>query len=248
MIYILIYDIYNRNGEFLDMWGKYFLIFATLLFASLSLSAAQKIKAIVFDFGGVIGKTDRQEIISFVAKSLSVSNEEAIKILENLKASSLKDNIENDYWLNEDFWVNYSRAKNIQLPPHWIEKLNDERLKAVRVIPGMISLVKNLKTQGYRVALLSNERKSQAQIKRKLGLYYLFDPTILSYEIRLRKPDLNAYYLMLNRLNLPAQNVLFIDDKPENVAAAKAIGIDAILFKDLSQLISALKERGIQSN
>lgn len=226
---------------------KYYLILAIfLIFTHSSLMAAPKIKAIVFDLGGVIAVTDRQEMILFIAKSLGISPKEASKALIGLKETSLKGDTDNDYWVNEEYWIQYTRAKKIKLPHHWIEKLNEHRLKSVREMPGMLDLVKNLKKQGYQVALLSNVRRSQAIIKRKLGYYDLFNPTILSYEIKMRKPRLSAYCYLLQQLNLPASEVIFIDDKLENVAAAKSVGINAILFKNPRQLVNSLKERGVE--
>jgi len=215
------------------------LLCLTGLHHALEGSQNTQVKAIVFDFGGVIAKTDRQQVVEYISKSLCVSQEEAIKALEGLKENSLNDGIENDYW------ISYAKAKGKRLPDHWMKQLNDVRLNALYEIPGMVDLVKNLKKQGYQTALLSNVRKSQAQIKRKLGFYELFHPTILSYEVGLRKPDPKAYHLLLAKLNLPPQAVIFVDNKPDNVAAAKLIGMDAILFVNSSQLIQALKERGI---
>lgn len=199
----------------------------------------RKVKAIVFDFGGVIAKTDRQQVAAFIAQSLNISQEEATKALEGLKENSLNDGIESDYW------IAYTRSKQIRLPNDWLKQLNEVRLNALQEIPGMVELVKNLKKQGYQTALLSNVRKSQAQIKRKLGFYDLFHPTVLSYEVGLRKPDPKAYFLILEKLNLPPQAVLFIDNKPQNIEAAKTLGMDAILFENPKQLLDALKMRGI---
>lgn len=198
-----------------------------------------KIKAIVFDFGGVIAKTDRQQVAAFIAKSFNMSQEEGMKSLEGLKENSQNDGIENDYWQS------YAKSKGKKLPDDWLKQLNEVRLNALEEIPGMIELVKCLKKQGYQTALLSNVRKSQAQIKRKLGFYDLFHPTILSYEVGIRKPDPKSYHLILDKLNLPPEAVIFIDNKAQNVVAAKSIGMDGILFENPDQLNKALKERGI---
>lgn len=210
------------------------------LYLPLEGSQNTKVKAIVFDFGGVIAKTDRQKVGEFIARSLNISQEEAMQSLEGLKENAFNDGIENDYWLC------YAKSKGKKLPNDWLKQLNDVRLNALQEIPGMVDLVKSLKKQGYQTALLSNVRKSQAQIKRKLGFYDLFHPTILSYEVGMRKPDPKVYHLILDKLNLPPQAVIFVDNKPENIAAAKSLEIDAILFQNPSQLIEALKERGIE--
>ena len=221
----------------------YYLIFVlVLLTVSIPpLEGAQntKAKAIVFDFGGVIAKTDRQQVAAFIARSFNISQEESSNALAGLKENTQNDGIENDYW------INFARSKGKKLPDDWLKQLNEVRLNALQEIPGMVDVVKCLKKQGFQTALLSNVRKSQAQIKRKLGFYELFHPSVLSYEINIRKPDPKAYHYILNKLNLPPQEVLFIDNKPDNIAAAKSLGMDAILFQNTSQLIGDLKARGI---
>lgn len=219
----------------------FFLIFCLAGFSS-QLQAEQKakIKAVVFDFGGVIAKSDHNEIANFIAKTLHISPNEALESLAELKKKSSE--IENE----QDFWLAYANSKGIKLPDNWLEKLNETRFQSLKVMPGMIDLVKDLQKQGYQTALLSNVRKSQAQIKRQLGYYELFHPTIFSYEIGVSKPDPKAYYILLDQLKMPPEVVLFIDNKLPNVEVAKSIGMDAIQYVNTDQLIKELKQRGIE--
>lgn len=216
-----------------------FLFFLTSAFYPLTGAQETKIKAIVFDFGGVFAKTDKQQVAEYVAKQLNISENEAKDVLLQAKEKTENDSMESD------FWQNYSKTKEKKLPNDWLNQLNTARFQALKETPGMVDLVKELKKQGYQTALLSNVRKSSAQIKRKLGLYDLFHPTILSYESGYKKPDVKAYKLMLDKLNLPPQEVLFIDNRQVNIDAAKALGMDAILFENAEQLTQALKDRGI---
>lgn len=198
-----------------------------------------KVKAIVFDFGGVMTKTDKDQITDFIVKGIGVSRDDALQALDRLKEQPQNDALESD------FWQSFAKSKGKTLPDDWMKQLNEVRLHAQVEIPGMVQLVKSLKAKGYQTALLSNVRKSRAEIKRKLGLYDLFHPTLFSYEVGVRKPDPKSYQLLLEKLNLPPEAVIFIDNKPENIAAAKAVGIDGILFEDPNQLFEALRKRGI---
>lgn len=222
-----------------------YLMFAFIFLSRFSapLDAGQpstQIKAIVFDFGSVIAKTDRQKISDYISQSFNISEEESAKALLGLKENRQNDGAEMDYWLK------FAKLKKKKLPDDWLLRLNEVRFNALEEVPGMVNLVKCLKKQGYQTALLSNVRKSQAQIKRKLGFYDLFHPVLLSYETGFRKPDPKAYKLLLKKLNLPPEQVFFIDNKVENVTAAKSLGMDAIQFVSPEQLIEALKQRGLQ--
>ncbi len=61
----------------------------------------------------------------------------------------------------------------------------------------------------------------------------------------LEKPDPKAYQLLLEKVELPANEVVFIDDLEENVEAAKKLGIDAIVFKSAEQVRHELAKRGL---
>ena len=69
-------------------------------------------------------------------------------------------------------------------------------------------------------------------------------PVLLSYEIGVKKPNPEAFKILLQKLQLSASFVIFIDDRIENVEAAKNQGIDAILFVNPSQLKDELEKRG----
>jgi len=158
-------------------------LFITSLFPHLEATQNRQIKVIVFDFGGVIAKTDKQQVAHFIAEMLHLSESEAFHALAELKIYTNQEKKE------EDFWTEYATIKEIVLPTDWMEKLAEARLRALRPIPGMVALVKVLQEQGYQTALLSNVRKSQAEIKRKLGYYELFNPLLLSYDIGAKKTE-----------------------------------------------------------
>lgn len=104
-------------------------------------------------------------------------------------------------------------------------------------------MVKILQRRGYRTAMLSDVTQYQAEIIRKMGYYDLFSPLLLSYEIGVKKPNPEAFRILLKTLNLPASSVLFIDDRTENVEAAKKEGIDSIQFTSPLQLQKDLEKR-----
>jgi putative hydrolase of the HAD superfamily len=73
----------------------------------------------------------------------------------------------------------------------------------------------------------------------------MFHPVLLSFEIGVKKPNLKSYQILLDQLKISPQQLLFIDNKEENVKAAKSLGIDAITFINAKQLAEELKKRGI---
>ena len=143
------------------------------------------------------------------------------------------------------FWEAYAEEKGKKLPQDWLPKWQSVLLHSLKEIPGTNDVIQQLKKQGFIVALLSNARKDQADHVRKLGYYDLFKPALISCEIGYEKPDPRAFQFLLKELDLSPSLCIFIDDKKENVEAARVLGIDSILFLDSNQLREELSVRGI---
>lgn len=198
-------------------------------------------KAVIFDFGGVIATYDRALEIDFVKDSLNISRKEAIKLLLAVQDKELEEEDAYEYLLH----FVHSHGFSTDQSRFWIRQWNQMMSICLKEIPGMLDLVKALQKKGLVTALFSNATSYQAKAVAKAGYYDHFDPVFLSHELKLTKPSLKAYKLVLQKLSLPAQKCLFIDDKPENVEAAIEAGMDSILFENPSQLVNELHKRGL---
>ena len=101
-----------------------------------------------------------------------------------------------------------------------------------------IELLKKLK-QDFPIYLLSNTNSIHiSEFRKKLGetkyqeFYNLFDKVYYSHEIGFRKPNKDAFQLILDENNIKANEVLFIDDSPQHIEGAKKIGIICCHLKD----------------
>jgi len=99
----------------------------------------------------------------------------------------------------------------------------------MRVDPAMFALVDDLRASGIRVGLLSNSWGNTYPRER---IDALLDPIVISGEVGLRKPHAAIYELALERLDLPAERVLFIDDAEPNILGAHRVGMQALLHTD----------------
>lgn len=98
-----------------------------------------------------------------------------------------------------------------------------------------LELFRKLRAEGYRLSLLSNTNPfiiEWALSKEFDGhghsLDEYLDSMYLSYELKVMKPDERIYRLMLESEKVAPSQVLFIDDGPKNIAAARQIGINVI--------------------
>jgi HAD superfamily hydrolase (TIGR01509 family) len=102
---------------------------------------------------------------------------------------------------------------------------------------GMVRLVESLRRRGYKVFLFSNTSLPHARFLRKVGWDKPFDGFLSSCELRSMKPAGTAFARALERINAAPSDVVFIDDREDNVRGAKEYGIRwAFRFTTLAQL------------
>lgn len=102
-----------------------------------------------------------------------------------------------------------------------------ERQEPVRATERLIG---ELKAAGYRLYVLSNMSREFIDFLRRFPVYALFDGEVVSCEEGLCKPEPAIYRLLLDRYGLDPAETLFTDDRPDNIEAARAVGIRAVLF------------------
>ena len=69
-----------------------------------------------------------------------------------------------------------------------------------------------------------------ARIRADHQLESLFDAVVISFEVQLAKPEPEIYRVTLDRLGVPAFDALFVDDRVENIEAARELGLQTLLF------------------
>lgn len=102
-------------------------------------------------------------------------------------------------------------------------------------VPGMRSLVLQLKAEGYRVYGLTNWCSSVYRTIQQYDILRLMDGTVMSCEEHLVKPDVAIYQRLLDRYGLTPGECVFTDDKPVNIDGANRAGMHGIVFHDAQQ-------------
>ncbi|MEQ9716434.1 MAG: HAD family phosphatase [Candidatus Asgardarchaeum sp.] len=198
------------------------------------------IKAIIFDCGGVLHTSNGKFISRDISKTFHISeiqfHRTCHKLIPLLSTGKISEKI---FW--KKFILDSGSNSKIPSKSPW-EK---EYLARFKKNKDVLNIAKKLKNNGYKIAVLSNTISAHAKINKNRGLYNCFHYLFLSYKIGLSKPDPKMYFFALNKLHTKAQEVLFIDDKIENIKAAKKIGFDTILFTNGKKLKTELNKKGI---
>jgi putative hydrolase of the HAD superfamily len=112
----------------------------------------------------------------------------------------------------------------------------------------MVEWAGRLQRAGVRTGILSNIGDSIAEgIVARLPWLSGFDRCIWSYALRMAKPEPAIFLKTAETLNTAPANILFIDDREENVAAAVAVGMQAIHYTSHAAFEREMRERGFAS-
>ncbi len=200
------------------------------------------IRALIFDFGGVISNM-RWDVARDLEKKHELERNTLLKTLydaDDWRAVELgTGNIEE--W-RESAHERLEEAAGKKLP-----YLHEEWRQSWGLIDENIALIKALRPP-YKISILSNaDLTLEERIEHTLKLHHLFDDIISSAVVGLAKPDERIYRLAAVRLNLPPEECVFIDDLDRNVDAARKVGMRAIHFRvhEGDKLSDQLAELGI---
>jgi epoxide hydrolase-like predicted phosphatase len=114
----------------------------------------------------------------------------------------------------------------------------------------VVHRARELRDDGIRLALLTNNVKEWGDHWRAtFPIDELFDVVVDSSEVGMRKPDPRVYELTCERIGVASTAAAFVDDNTENVAAARRLGMEVVLFGDdpwaaLAELDAILERRG----
>ena len=197
------------------------------------------IQAILFDFGKVLTLPPNPDAW-FRLGELAGLSEQALD--EGYWRD--RDDYDEGLLTGDEYW---QRVAGSPLSP---DVLRD--LKATDVAlwtdmnPPMLDWVNALHAAGFRTGILSNMPDAMAEgICARFDWMRNFDHTVWSHALKMRKPQPGIYAAAVAGLGVPAETILFIDDKAENTQAAEAAGLQAIRYDDHEQFVREMHRRGL---
>lgn len=194
------------------------------------------IKVVAFDLCDVIVKYNNKQYLEYLAKKATF-NEKFEEYFDSLDAKvdvgALRTSVFED-----------TISRKLSVPKSYISYRNAfEKLGSLD--KDVLGIVNHL-AKRYKIVLLSNLGYSQYQVAiRKFIPKNLFYRRFVSCYTKLKKPDNTAYRYMIGQLNVMPDEIVFIDDKKNNIIAAREAGIKGIVFKNPKQLRKALMELAV---
>lgn len=194
------------------------------------------IRAIIFDFGGVLVRMIDDRPRLKLAEQLGVP----LSRLDDLVyfSESAKKASKGEIKVGQH-WEAVGEALGIQ--PEDMPGFLEQYWSADDVNWGLLKYIRGLHPQ-YKVGLLSNAWSDLRQtMHERWNMDILFDDLVISAEVGIVKPDPRIFHLALERLGVQPEEAAFIDDTPMNVEAARQQGLAAIQFLDNQQTLSDLQ-------
>ena len=206
------------------------------------MSIQPNIKAIIFDLGGVLIQVYQEERFHDLEGRWGLPPGQLPEILWRSPDHRLA---EVGTITDAEYWRRIAPRLGLHTPEA-VRAFQQDVFGPVEVTASMVDLIRRLHGP-YRTGLLSNasDAVTPAFIAERYGLGGLFDVQIVSALVGLAKPDPAIYRLALERLGAAPEATIFVDDYPPNVAAAAALGIQAVHFTGYEALIAELEQWGV---
>jgi putative hydrolase of the HAD superfamily len=204
-----------------------------------------EIEAIVSDFGGVL-TTPLLSSFMAVQDEIGISPENLGKAMRTVT----EEDGENPLYLlerGEMTEVDFLARLGDGLEPLLghrpeLHRFRETYFEALHPNEPMIELMRELKANGLRMAMLTNNVREWEPLWRSmLPVDEIFETVVDSGFVGCRKPEARIYEMTLERLGLAAEACLFIDDLEHNIDGARELGMNAVHFRDNEQAIAEIR-------
>jgi glucose-1-phosphatase len=191
----------------------------------------RNIKAVIFDLGGVLVRTEDRRCRADLAHRLGMTYEELSRLVfesESARLATLGQRSTEEHWESIRGTLGVSQCDFPAVRAgFWGGDVLDTSL---------IAYIKSLKSR-FKTGLLSNAWDNLRRVITETWKFAdAFDEMVISAEVGIAKPDPRIYQLAVQRLGVLPQEAIFVDDFPHNIQSAQEVGLHGILFKNPNQV------------
>ena len=197
---------------------------------------AETYKAVIFDMGGVILRTEDPTPREKLAEEFGTTRKELEKFIF-ISPTSIQSEV--GAISDEEHWkVVLEHFMRTDLT---FEEVYERFFSGDKIDQKLLEFAKSLKPQ-YQIGLLSNAwENARKHLSKRFDFIDPFDVCIFSSEVGARKPDKEIFFITLDCLGIKPEEAIFIDDLEENLVGAKKVGLRTILFESTEKTIEQIK-------
>lgn len=193
------------------------------------------VKAVFFDLGGVIIRTEYQAPREHLAERLNLTYEDVYKAVfesETSRKASLGTVSEDEHWS--------AVTRKLGRPASEMNAIRDEFFAGDMIDRSLLDFIRSLRPR-YTTGVISNAWPDMRAYITKNKFDDAFDHLTISAEVGVVKPQPRIYQLALEQAGVRTEEAVFIDDMPENVEAAEMLGMRGIQFRDPLETLAELR-------
>ncbi len=202
------------------------------------------IKAIVFDYGGVIAGTPSSVFNEIICNTLGILEEKFLTEYFKINHRLNKEGISRKQLLSDLLIILGKEDKHDEL----MSQLDTFYEKDDEINAQVLTLVQALRAAGYKTAILSNNTIENARKIHAAQFSEYFDAIIISIEVGSMKPEPEIFQKLFAALQVKPEETIFVDDTTKSLSTATDIGYHPILFTDYASLLVELRELGVIIN
>jgi putative hydrolase of the HAD superfamily len=197
-----------------------------------------KITTVIFDFGYVLSLPPQTSDYQRLAALAGMDGMAFEEIYWGQRAAYDRGAID-----GPTYWRRVAETAGREFTPTQIDSLIAADVAIwMRANPVMMEWVRALKSRGLKIAVLSNMPIEISKHMRQHAPWFGdFDYVCFSAEVQLAKPEAAIFHACLKVVRSRPEECLFIDDRAEHVAAARALGLQALKFKSVQQLAAEVQ-------
>jgi putative hydrolase of the HAD superfamily len=193
------------------------------------------IKAVFFDLGGVIIRTEFQAPRQHLAERLGMEYEDLVKLVFDSPSSIRASHGEIS---DKEHWAEVT--KRLRRPPSETETIRNEFFAGDVVDHEIVELLRSLRPR-YFVGLISNAWPDLRDYIARQGFDDAFDQMVISGEVGVMKPEARIYQIALEQAGVSPNEAVFVDDIYENIEGCEKVGMKGIHLKDPESALKQLK-------
>ena len=193
------------------------------------------IRAIFFDLGGVILRTEYQTPRQYLAERLNMEYDDLVRLVfesETSREASIGTLTADEHWA--------ALMVRLGRPASEAQKLRDEFFGGDVLDYELIQLIRALHGK-YRTGLISNAWDDLRQYIARQKFDDCFDGITISAEVGVVKPEARIYQVALEQAKVQANEAVFVDDFQVNIEGCEKVGMQGILFEDPDEVKQKLK-------
>lgn len=193
------------------------------------------IKAVIWDIGGVLVRTENPKPRGELAMELGVTREFLVELVFGGDQGTRAQTGEIS---QDDIWA-YARNE-LKLSSGEYPDLKKRFFGGDILDSKLVAFIRTLKPH-YKIGIISNAWSELPAALDEWEILDVFDVVIGSGDVGIMKPDPKIYQIALEYLAVEPDEAVFIDDFIENIQGARQIGIHTIHFRNREQALNELK-------